>query len=459
MTTSTAARAAEEMFQTGVRLAQTGRFDDALALFEKTVADYPRRKADALTNIGFCLKQVKRVAEAEAAYRQAIALGAGPDAVSNLASLLHDRGAYEESRDMLRATLARHPDHIAGTHNLANALLALGDIEECRVLLEKVVAARPDMLMARKNLGIVRMTQGDFIGGFAEFEHRLPFPETALALPLGAFGVPVWNGEDVRGKTVLGVTEQGLGDSIQFLRYGARIKARGGRFLITCSADLEKLLADCPCVDGLLRNGDPKPTVDYMIPLLSLPRVFADTPESIPADTPYLRAAPETAAKWRRMLGEKTRPRVGIVWAGNPNHGNDHNRSIPSAMLAEIVEDPRIDPIGVQVGYRPDDPAFFDAHPRFRQFGPLFRDFADTAGLLENLDLVLTVDTSVAHLAGALGRPTWVMLPYSPDWRWMLKRTDSPWYPGMRLFRQPTPGDWSSALRAVAAALGSLSPG
>lgn len=451
--------AAEDAFQNGVRMAQSGRFAEAIEVFEKTLASHPARRPDAQTNIGFCLKQLGRIEEAETAYRRAIDMGAGPDAVSNLSTLLHDRGAHRESADMLQAALAAHPGHIGALHNLANAMLGMGEFEQARALFEQVVAARPDMLLARKNLGLVRMMLGDYPGGFVEFEHRLPFPDTALALPLGAFGIPVWNGEDVRGKTVLGVTEQGLGDSIQFLRYGARVKARGGRFLITCSADLEKILTGCPCIDGLVRSGDPRPAVDYMAPLLSMPRIFGDTIDSIPADTPYLRPEQELVEKWRRALGEKTRPRVGFVWAGNPKHGNDHNRSISSALFADIVEHPAIDPIGIQVGYRQTDPAFLDAHPRFRQFGPFFRDFADTAALLENLDLVITVDTSVAHLAGALRRPTWVLLPFTPDWRWMLGRSDTPWYPEMRLFRQPAPGDWLSPLRDVATALNGVNGG
>jgi len=256
----------------------------------------------------------------------------------------------------------------------------------------------------------------------------------------------------VEGKTILLYHEQGLGDTLQFIRYAQPLSQAGARVVVQVQAPLVPLLRGVTGAERVISSTDQLPSFDLHCPLMSLPLAFGTTLETIPARTPYVSAPAERIAAWKERLGEATTPRVGIAWSGNPKHGNDRNRSIDLKALLPLLA-LGIEVVSVQKDVREADRAVLSAQPQIRDFGSELEDFADTAALVTLLDLVVSVDTAPAHLAGALGRPVWVLLPFSPDWRWLLDREDSPWYPTARLFRQTTFGDWNSVTRRLVAEL------
>jgi Glycosyltransferase family 9 (heptosyltransferase) len=270
--------------------------------------------------------------------------------------------------------------------------------------------------------------------------------------PVRAFPQPLWLGrENLQGKTILLHAEQGLGDTIQFCRYASLAANRGAKVLLEVPTALKTLMMSLEGVAEIFSGGQALPFTDYHCPLLSLPLAFNTELQSIPASIPYLKADPELAQAWKAKLGGGDRMKVGLVWAGNPRNSNDHNRSMTLKELSALLSIP------VQCVSLQKDPSSADRDLLERSgipdLGDSLRDFADTAALIANLDLVISVDTAVAHLAGALGKPTWVFIPFVPDWRWMLGREDSPWYPSMRLFRQSAREDWSVPVECIAAQL------
>jgi hypothetical protein len=292
------------------------------------------------------------------------------------------------------------------------------------------------------------LLRGELREGFEKYESRWRL-ET---LPPRGFPAPLWNGEDLSGRTILLHAEQGYGDTIQCLRYVPQVAARGGWVVLEVPKELLGLARRLPEVGQLLARGDALPRFDLQCPLFSLPRAFATTIETIPAQVPYLSAEPEAIARWRIRLGERPGLKVGLAWAGSPQHRNDARRSIAIETLLPLLRLEGVRWFSLQVGERAADLARLPGG-LVTDLSPDLIDFAETAAVIGNLDLVIAVDTASAHLAGALGRPAWVLLRARPDWRWLLEREDSPWYPSLRLFRQHRPGDWEEVVRRVAAAL------
>ena len=278
----------------------------------------------------------------------------------------------------------------------------------------------------------------------------------ALKKPTSAqpeFAQPPWDGSELNGKTVLLHAEQGLGDSIQFVRYVPMVRDRGGKVVLQCQPALSRLFTGLPGIDRVIKNGDPIPRFDAHCPLLSLPRAFGTTLDSIPASVPYLTADPAAALDWAKRLADRPGKKVGIVWAGRAGYVGDRTRSLSLTTLAPLACASGITWYSLQKGYAAaqisDAPQGMELIDRTAELN----DFADTAALIANLDLVISVDTAVAHLAGAMGKSVWTLLPYAPDWRWLLNRDDSPWYPTMRLFRQQRPGDWGEVIQRIAESL------
>ena len=258
------------------------------------------------------------------------------------------------------------------------------------------------------------------------------------------------------GKTILLHAEAGLGDTLQFCRYAELVARLGAQTIVALPPALVDLVKNVPGVHQTLVKGEISPPFDYHCPLMSLPLAFGTTLESIPANIPYLYSEPSRVALWRKRLGEKKHPRVGLVWSGNPAHKNDRNRSIPLTMLQCLLDSHNFEWFSLQKEVRQSDQAYLDSRPDIRHFGAGLHDFGDTAALVELMDLVITVDSSVAHLCGAMGRPFWLLIPYLPDWRWLLQRNDSPWYPSARLFRQRKHGDWTEVLERLNLELANL---
>jgi tetratricopeptide (TPR) repeat protein len=399
----------------GTALIESGRFDEALASIDQALALDPGLFG-ALINRGNALNQLKRPEQALQAYQRALALNpAAAQVHSNCGHLLHDAGRYDE------------------------ALHAY----------ERALALQPDLALVQWNKGLIKLLHGEFEEGWRLYEARWQ----SYARPsFRNFPQPLWSGDALAGRTILLHAEQGLGDTLQFCRYLPAVAELGGTVLLEAPATLLPLLETLPGRKTLLASGDPLPPFDLQCPLLSLPLAFGTRLETIPAPIPYLSVPEDRREPWAARLGPRQRPRIGLAWSGAPNHLADRERSLPLRLLAPLLQlDAEFH--SLQKLIRAEDEPALAGLPQLVRHEAELRDFADTAALTAAMDLVITVDTSVAHLAGALGKPLWLLLQHAPDFRWMLQRPDSPWYPTARLFRQDHPGDWEAVIAAVAAQL------
>jgi tetratricopeptide (TPR) repeat protein len=342
-------------------------------------------------------------------------------------------------------------------NNLGGAYHAMGRYAEAIAACDAALALQPDFALAHFNRGLSLLVRGDFERGWADYEWTFRVPANRARYPY-LDRVPLWMGEPCAGRRLLLTLDQGLGDAIQMIRYVPALKARGAHVIVEVNAPLVELFSDLPGIDELrLRPaaGAPNPDVDAHVPLFGLPRALGTLDRaSIPAPIPYLRALPERTERWRSRLQRRAGLRVGIVWAGNPEHANDRHRSVRLEDFAVLAEVAGIAWFGLQKGR--DEARRCCGALTLEPLGADIADFADSAAIVEQLDLVIAVDTAIVHLAGALGKPVWTLLPFVPDWRWLLERDDSPWYPTMRLFRQPAIGDWAPVFAAVARELRAL---
>jgi len=327
-------------------------------------------------------------------------------------------------------------------------------LEEALGCYTDVVARDPQHAVANFNEALARLALGDFRGGWPKYEYRWARPEYAPHRP--NYPRPLWDGEtDLRGKTILLCAEQGMGDSIQFIRYAPMLAALGAKVLFGVHRPLAALMTSVPGLSQIIPDGETLPHFDLYCSLLSLPLLFETELATIPSYGPYIRADAGRIARWRERVPQNGRLRVGICWAGTAAHHNDHRRSIPLESFAPLLSQSGIDFISLQKDVSEPQAAILERH-RVARLGQDFGDFADTAAVVAMLDLVIAVDTSVAHLAGAVGKAVALLVPFAPDFRWLLERTDSPWYPTMRLFRQSAIGDWSGPLERLHRELGDL---
>jgi tetratricopeptide (TPR) repeat protein len=407
----------------------------------------------ALNNAGLMLRTARRTEEAEAYFARALALKPGDPTIrfNQLASRRDDTG-LEEAIECCRRSLEREPDSSEILTNLAVTLHFAGYFDEALACVERAVDLEPDNHQAHFNLAAILLLRGDYARGWREYEHRWPVAEVHKP----QFRQPQWDGEDIAGKTILLHSEQGFGDTIQCLRYLPAVTARAGRVLLRTERALVRLAASIPSNPVIVPPNAALPPFDLWCPLLSLPRIFGTLPHTVPADIPYLHPRAALAERWQRRLADLRGLKVGLAWGGNEKHANDFRRSIPFGMLAPILATAGVSFVSLQVGPRSADLATLPADT-VADLAAELRDFAETAGAIANLDLVICVDTAVAHVAGAIGKPVWMMLPLCPDWRWLLPAGDtSPWYPTMRLYRQRKLGDWPDVVARVAADLGEL---
>jgi hypothetical protein len=335
----------------------------------------------------------------------------------------------------------------------------MGRYEEAMPCLERAIGLRPDLAIIHWNRAIALLLEGRLTEGWAEAEWRFAYTPALRR----DFPQPAWDGRsDLAGRTILLHAEQGLGDAIQFCRYAPMVAARGGgdRVVLECQPELAALLTTAPGVAQVVRRGDPLPPFELHCPLLSLPHRFGTTLATIPAAVPYLTPDPDKVRAWQsRLAADGPGRKVGLAWAGSPGHANDRQRSCRLSDFAPLANVPGVTFYSLQLG--PTGEQATNPPPGLRLLDPTadLRNFADTAALVANLDLVISVDTAVVHLAGALAKPTWVLLPFNPDWRWLRDREDSPWYPTMRLFRQSERGNWKSTIERVASELRELQRG
>ncbi len=479
-----------ELFDLGNRLLARGEADAAAAVFRRCLAVVPDH-AGTLFNLGNALAKVGRPVEAAdmfvaclrqtpdfaAAYvnlattlrgltllenAQAMAeiavrlLPVEPEAKLCLAAILHDRAEYAAAAQLYRQALALAPGHAGALSSLGNSLRAMGQLTEALEAHDQAVAAAPDDAEIRFNRATALLAAGDFAAGWNEHEWRWRRARN----PDRGFGA-AWQGQDIAGRTILLHAEQGLGDTLQFVRYAPLVAMRGARVVLEVQPSLVRLMAAMPGIARIVARGDPLPGFVAHCPLLSLPRAFATRLETIPAAVPYLHAEAAAVTAWRARLWGDRGLWVGLAWAGSPHaddagaHLIDQRRSIALAELAALGDVDGVHLVSLQKTRpvaREDDlsgPTLIDPMAEVD-------DFADTAALVANLDLVISVDTSVAHLAGALGRPVWLLSRYDGCWRWLHGREDSPWYPNMRIYRQERPHDWAGVVGRIKADLATL---
>lgn len=415
-----------------------------------------QQDAPTLYNQGNALRRAGQLEQALGLYERALALR--PDLTSarlNRGNTLHDLGRHADAARDFSQLLERDPGNVAALHNRANAWRELGQHRQACEDLEAALAQSPGDARIEWNLALAELRLGRFEAGWHHYEARWR-RDASLAALRPRTGRP-WTGEDCRGKTVLLYGEQGLGDVLQFVRYAPLLAARGARVLLQVAAPLVTLLRRCPGVAEVVATGHAAPHFELHCALMSLPALLGTTGASIPEAVPYLSADTDRLAHWRARLGARKGLRVGLVWAGNPRHENDRWRSVELEQLLAALDAPA-QFVCLQRELRDGDRETLARWPQLLFFGTELKDFDDTAALCELMDVVISVDTSVAHLAGALGKPLWLLLPQVPDWRWMLEREDSPWYPTARLFRQHRTRDWAPVLQRVAGALAGWVP-
>ena len=361
-------------------------------------------------------------------------------------------GEYAAAAIALTTATRMDPTRAEAFNDLAAALFVLGRDAEALACLRRSLDLRPDLPEALETDAIWLLRYGRFHEGWRKYEAR--FRTRANQHLWRPFVQPVWTGEPLQGRTILLHAEQGLGDALQFVRYAPLVAARGGRVIVEVYAEVSPLLMQLPAGIRVVHTGSVLPHFDVHCSLLSLPLVFDTDLDSIPATVPYLAVPDMRLAKWRAKLGPRRGMRVGIAWSGNPKHRDDARRSIPFALFSTLLSDrPGLEFHVVQSDMRTADRAALQAMPHVRNHAADLYDFGDTGALVSLMDVVISVDTSVVHLTGALGRPAWLLLAHLADWRWLLERDDSPWYPSIRLLRQPERGNWASVLSAVAARL------
>jgi tetratricopeptide (TPR) repeat protein len=452
---SRAIRVRPEEAQFHCRLAENLRalrkYGEATASFQRAI-ELGNGDPTIHNSFGAALAEMRQYDRAIEQFRRAIEIKPDfADARSNLGAALMRTGALDEAIDVLESALKLNPASRGAHNNLGNALFSKGRIAEAIDAYGKVATANPDDARIHANLALGYLLLGDFDRGWSEHEWRLKVPEIVGARK---FSQPRWNGEELNGRTILLHAEQGFGDMIQFARFVPQVAARGGRVILECPAELVRLFEGFPNVSQVVQRDQALPGFDLHCPLLSLGAVFKVNATTIPSHVPYLKSNPEIAGRWAGRFdpGDKSL-RVGLVWAGRPEHSNEQNRSMKLDQFAPLASVPSVSFFSLQKGSAAASAASPPTGMRLIDWTGELTDFAETAGLIEHLDLILTVDTAVAHLAGAMGKRVWLLLPRVPDWRWMLDRADSPWYPTMRLFRQTTIGDWAGVLQRVADSL------
>jgi tetratricopeptide (TPR) repeat protein len=468
----------------GLVLLEQRQFEQALSEFAKAVSIQPDFVA-AHMGAGQVFLEMDRPSEAVAAYRMAAALR--PDdaeALNGLGGALFKDGAFEQAIEFVRRAIALRPDLVEAHNNLGLALYRLGCYEAAIAAFGKAIDLRPqfhqahnnlgnvyytlgkldqavssyqtalklwpDYAMAHHNLGVILMLRGDLQQGWKELDWGplwQPNPRRAQLTK------PLWDGSELGGRRILIHAEQGFGDAIQFIRYLPRVIAKGGEVQVACQRELHRLFQPIGPKVRWIAPDEPLAEHDVRSPLMGLPRIFDTTLENIPATIPYLAADVELAQQWGDRLSKEPGKKIGLAWAGRPKDINDRERSITLAHLAPLAQVPGLTFISLQKGDASAQAANPPAGMKLLDWTDELKDFADTAALIASLDLVIAVDMVVVHLAGALGKPVWMLLQCYPDWRWLLDRADSPWYPTMRIFRQPRLGDWNTPIAQVSEAL------
>lgn len=467
-----------------------GELDAAIAAYRRVLEIAPNHAA-AFNNLGNVYTQQNKKPEALECYRAAVRENPGfalahfnlsgalqesgqldaalyhchrateldpsnPEAHNSLGYVLARLNLADAAKESYRRALALRPNFAQALNNLGVAHFNEGEPREALQCYERAVAAKPDYAAAHLNRSLANLLLGNFAQGWQEYDWR--WKVSGVPAPRVGLDRPFWRGAPLNGARILLSGEQGLGDALQFVRYAPMVAARGGRVVLQVKPPLRRILATAPAVEEVVTIDEPPPAVDAHCPMMSLPLAFGTDLATIPAPVPYLFADPAAVATWRARLGAPGL-RVGLVWAGWSGHNRDHRRSLGLAQLAPLASVRGVRFVSLQKGPPAEQTARPPEGMDILDVTAELDDLADTAAIIAALDLVIAVDTSVAHLAGAMGKPVWILLPYAPDFRWLLDREDSPWYPTARLFRQPVADAWIPVIERLTGDLHRLADG
>jgi tetratricopeptide (TPR) repeat protein len=436
----------------GIALAAMGRLDDAVASYQQAIRENPEY-AEAHNNLGVAFDRLGRFDDAMASYGKALRLKPNyADAHSNLGSALMRQGLMDEAISCYQQAICLRPEFARAHNNLGTAFTAKRQLEQAEACYLRAIALDPELVDAHINRALALLLAGSFQEGWVEYEWRCRHVDGDHRFS----DVPCWDGEPLQGRAILLHAEQGLGDTVQFVRYAPLVKERGGMVLLECQPPLVQLAATCRGIDETIALGATLPHFDVHAPVMSLPSIFDTRLSTIPVNVPYLAADPSRVEHWRNILALEHGFKVGLVWQGSRVHAADAFRSIALGQFAPLAEVPGVALFGLQVGTGSEQIA--SAGLPIIDLGSLFdpASLADLAAVLVNLDLLITADTAPAHLAGALGVPVWLALPLVSDWRWLLDCANSPWYPSARLFRQHEAGNWHTVFKQMALVLKGL---
>lgn len=466
----------QKILNEAIKLYQTGKFNEAKDLYEKVLKINPNH-SDALhllglifnslnqkdkavkfitkaisikehevyyCNLGLVLKEQNKFNEAICMFEKAISLNVNDiDAYNNLGLVLRDLNKHKEAIVMYEKAISINPNYSDAYNNLGIVFYDQNKLNEAIDMYEKAIFINPNYAEAYWNKSLTYLTKGNLKEGFELYEYR--WQKKYFSSLKRNFTKSLWLGkESLDGKTILIHTEQGLGDTLQFCRYISMVVKFNTKVIVEVEKSLLPLLKQIKGVVEFIVKGQKLPPFDYHCPLLSLPHAFHTTLETIPPVLSNIKISEEKINYWKNKFKDITKPKIGLVWSGNPEHKNDYNRSLSLEKLINFLPK-EFEYISLQKEIRDEDKSALE-NSNISFFGDELKDFEDTGALIENLDLVISVDTSVAHLSGTLDKKTFVLLPFSPDWRWMLNRDDSPWYPSMKLFRQNAIGDWDDVL-------------
>jgi tetratricopeptide (TPR) repeat protein len=423
-----------------------GQLDEAIACYQKALTLNPN-DADACNNLGNAFKEKGQLDEAIACYQKALTLNPNyAVAYYNLGNTFKEKGQLDEAIACYQKALTLNPNDADACNNLGNAFKEKGQLDEAMSYYENALHVDPNNAEAHWNMSLLLLLLGNFKQGWKGYEIRFKLNK----FPRRYFSQPLWDGSDIRGRTILLHSEQGFGDAIQFIRYARLVAQSGAKVIIKCQKALTSLFQNIEGMEKVVTHGDPLPDFDMHCSLLSLPLILNTNSENIPNEIPYISVDAELTNRWKdKSLQKNADVKIGLAWAGNPTLKGDRFRTCSLEMFSPFACLDNITFYSLQKGNAAEQTKHASEEMKLIDLTEDIHDFSDTAALIENLDLVISVDTAVAHLAGALGKPVWTLLPFAPDWRWLLTREDSPWYPTMRLFRQPSFGDWDSVIEKV----------
>ncbi len=438
-------------YNCGLVLVAMKRQDEAIRAFQQAI-QYKPDYADAYYNLALALKEQQQFEDAIENFEQSIRFHSdNADAYYNLGNTHKSLNHHEAAAESYNKAINGNPNFAKAYNNLAFVQQEQGHIKKAIENYRQAIHLKPEFVEAHWNLSLALLLNGEFKEGWKEHEWRFLRAKRNSNYPY-RFGIPPWDGSFFEGKRLFVHCEQGLGDTIQFIRYLPFVKDRGGKVFFETFTPLINLLKGFPGIDELVELSPDRSlpeSCNFYLPLMSLPYIFGTTIDTIPSDLPYIVSGYQKVEQWKtRMSGKGFK--VGIVWAGKPEHENDRNRSCALESFATLALIPGLKLYGLQKGSAARQIGSLGGRMNLVNFDHELADMSETAAAIDNLDLVISVDTAVAHLAGAMGKPVWTLLPFAPDWRWLLNRDDSPWYPSMRLFRQKKHGDWDSVFKRIA---------